>query len=80
MIGEPSLPTVAGFGLEPVDEIDHVIKPAADAGAMQLLAMAMARWVLPVRSADQHGIALLGDEAAAGEVMHERLVDRRASN
>src|SRR5207245_114387 len=33
MIGEPSLPTVAGFGLEPVDEIDHVIKPAADAGS-----------------------------------------------
>ena len=33
MIGEPSLPTVAGFGLEPVDEIDHVVKPAADAGA-----------------------------------------------
>jgi hypothetical protein len=31
MIGEPSLPTVAGFGLEPVDEIDHVVKPAADA-------------------------------------------------
>jgi hypothetical protein len=28
--------------------------------------------------ADQHGIALLGDEAAAGEVVHERLVDRRA--
>jgi hypothetical protein len=28
--------------------------------------------------ADQHGIALLGDEAAAGQVADERLVDRRA--
>jgi hypothetical protein len=26
----------------------------------------------------RHGIALLGDEAAAGEVVDERLVDRRA--
>jgi hypothetical protein len=28
--------------------------------------------------ADQHGIALLGKESAAGEVAHERLIDRRA--
>ena len=28
--------------------------------------------------ADQYGVALLGDEAAAGEVVHECLVDRRA--
>lgn len=27
--------------------------------------------------ADQHGIALLGDETTAGEVIDERLVDRR---
>jgi hypothetical protein len=27
---------------------------------------------------DQHGIALLGDEAASGEVVDERLIDRRA--
>jgi hypothetical protein len=29
-------------------------------------------------SADQYGIALLGDEASAGEVIDERLVDWRA--
>jgi len=29
-------------------------------------------------SADQHAVALLGDEAAAGEIAHQRLVDRRA--
>ena len=28
-------------------------------------------------SADEHGVALLGDEAAAGEVANEGLVDRR---
>ena len=28
VIGEPTLPSVAGLGLEPVDEIDHVVKPA----------------------------------------------------
>src|SRR5262245_38157218 len=28
--------------------------------------------------ADQHGIALLGDKAASGELTYERLVDRRA--
>ena len=29
-------------------------------------------------AADQHDVALLGDEAAAGEIIDERLVDRRA--
>jgi hypothetical protein len=41
---------------------------------MQLLAMAMAKWVLPVPVPPTS----LGDEAAAGEVVHEGLVDRRA--
>ena len=30
------------------------------------------------RPADQHDVALLGDEATAGELVHERLIDRRA--
>jgi hypothetical protein len=33
MIGEPPLPSVASLGLEPVDEIDHVVEPAAGAVA-----------------------------------------------
>ena len=79
MIGEPSLPTVAGFGLEPVDEIDHVIKPPADAGADAASGDGDGKMGFAgAGPADQHGIALLGDEAAAGEVVHERLVDRRA--
>jgi hypothetical protein len=42
MFGEPTLPAVASLGLEPVDEIHHVVKPATDPERMQLLAMAMA--------------------------------------
>jgi len=46
---------------------------------MQLLAMAMAQMGLAgAGTADQHGIALLGDEATAGEIIDQRLVDRRA--
>jgi hypothetical protein len=48
MFGEPTLPAVASLGLEPVDEINHVVESATDPERMQLLAMAMARWVLPV--------------------------------
>jgi len=33
MIGEPPLPSVASLGLEPVDEIDHVVEPPAGAVA-----------------------------------------------
>jgi hypothetical protein len=79
MIGEPSLPTVAGFGLEPIDEIDHVVKPPADAGADAASGDGDGKMGFAgAGPADQHGIALLGDEAAAGEVVHKRLVDRRA--
>ena len=33
LIGEPALPAVAALGLEPVDQIDDVVVPAAGAGA-----------------------------------------------
>jgi len=32
VIGDPALAAVAGLGLEPVDEIDHVVEPPADTG------------------------------------------------
>ena len=57
-------------------------RPRAPA-RMQLRAMAMARWLLPPEpvegagSPDQHGVALLGQERAAGEAADKRLVDRR---
>src|SRR6266581_1095717 len=33
MIGEPALPSIAGLGLEPIDEVDYVVEPAAGAGS-----------------------------------------------
>ena len=33
VVGEPALAAGAGLGLEPVDEIDHVVEPAAGAGS-----------------------------------------------
>ena len=33
VFGKPSLPRVAGFGLEPIDEIDHVVEPTAATGS-----------------------------------------------
>ena len=41
--------------------------------------MAMAAFA-GTRTADQHDVALLGNEATTREVIHERLVDRRALN
>ena len=79
MIGEPALPTVAALGLEPIDEIDDVVEPAAGAGADAASGDGDGQMGLAgAGPADQHDVALLGDEAAAGEVTDERLVDRRA--
>lgn len=78
-IGEPTLATVAGFGLEPVDQIDDV--EVAGAGAVTDAAprdgdgeMALAG----AGSADQHGIALAGQEGARGQLSYQGLVDRGA--
>jgi hypothetical protein len=33
MLGEPSLPSVAGLDLEAVDEVDHVVEASTGAGS-----------------------------------------------
>jgi hypothetical protein len=48
MFGEPAPTSIAGLDLEPVDQIDDVVKATAGAPRMQRRAIAMARWVLPV--------------------------------
>jgi hypothetical protein len=79
LIGEPTLPSIAGLRLEPVDEIDDVVEPAAGASADAASGDSDGEMSLAgAGSANQYGVALLGDEAAAGEIAHERLVDRRA--
>ena len=79
MIGKPALPSITALGLEPVDEIDHVIEPAAGTGTDAASGNRDGQ-VSSTRTspADQHDVALLGEEGAAGEVIDERLVDRRA--
>ena len=79
MIGEPPLPTVAGLGPEPVDEIHHVVEPAAGAGADAASGDGDGKMGLTgAGPADQHGVALLGNEVTTDKVTHERFVDRRA--
>jgi hypothetical protein len=79
VVGEPALATSAGLGLEAIDEIDHVVEPAAGAAADAASRNGDGKMRLTGPGpANQHGVALLGDESAAGEVVDERLVDRRS--
>ena len=76
LVGNPALPRVAGLGLEPVDEIDDVIESAPGA-CSDAASGDRDRQVSFAGSgaADQDGIALLGEEAAGGEIAHQGLVD-----
>ena len=77
--GDPALPSGACLGFELVDEIDGGEEAAAPSGADAASRDGDHRVRLAGSgSADEHGVALLGDEAAAGEIANERLVDRRA--
>ena len=79
MFGEPALSSVAGLGLEPVDEIDDVVEATAGTIADTASRNSDGQMGLAgTSSADQDDIALLGDEAAAGEIVDKGLVDRRA--
>ncbi len=74
VIGEPSLPAGTGLAFQPVHEIDHGVKASsratADAGPCEGYGeMAFAR----AGAADQHGVALLGDELAARQVADQSL-------
>jgi hypothetical protein len=64
LIGDPTLPSVTGLDLEPVDEIDHVVEPATGAGADAASGVGNGQMGLAgAGPADQHGVALLSDEA-----------------
>src|ERR1700676_4373041 len=79
MVGEPCLATSAGLGLEAIDEIDHVAYPAAGATADAASRNGDGKMGFAgAGPADQPGVAFLGDGSAAGEIVDERLVDRRA--
>ena len=79
VIGKPALPGIAGFDLEAIDEIDHVVEPPTDTGADAASGDGDGKMGFAgACPADQHGIALLGDEVPAGKLVDECLVDRRA--
>jgi hypothetical protein len=79
VLSEPALTSVAGLDLEAIDEVDHVIEAAAGAGSDAASGDCDGKMRLAgACSADQHDVALLSDEAAGGEIVDERLVDRRA--
>jgi hypothetical protein len=79
LVGDATLPSVTGLNFEPVYEIDYVVEPATGTGADATSGDGDGQMGLASASpADQHGVALLGDEAAASKVIHERLIDRGA--
>ena len=64
---------------EPVDEVDDVVEPASGAATDAASGNGDGQVGLAsAGTADQHGVALLGEEGAAGKIAHQRLVDRRA--
>src|SRR5882672_1919740 len=76
MLGDTTLASVAGLDLQAVDEVDHVVEAAAGTGSDAASGDGYGQMGLAgTGAADQHGVALLGDEAAAGEVIDQRLVD-----
>jgi len=78
VISKSALPSIACFGFEPVDEIDHVVEPAAGTGSNATSPDRDRQMGLAgAGSTDQHSITLLGDESTAGEIAHQCFVDRR---
>ena len=79
MLGDTTLSSVAGLDLEAVDEVDHVVEATAGAGSDAASGDCDGQVGFACAgAADEHDVALLGDEAAAGEIIDERLIDRRA--
>src|SRR6202047_1244638 len=67
MLGNTTLPSVAGLDLEAVDEVDYVVEAAASAGSDAASGNGDGQMGLAgTGTADQNGIALLGEEATAG--------------
>src|SRR3978361_148607 len=79
MLGDTTLPSITGLDLQTVDEVDHVGEPTTGAGPDAASCDCDGHMCFAgAGSADQDGVALLGDEAAAGEIIDQRLVDGSA--
>ena len=76
MLGDTTLPSIAGLDLQAVDEVDHVVEPAAGTRSDAASGDGDGHMCFAgAGTADQDGVTLLGDEAAAGEIIDQRLVD-----
>ena len=79
MLGDTTLPSIAGLDLQAVDEINDVIEATADTGSDAASGNGDGQMGFACAgAANQHDVALLGDEAAASEIVDESLIDRRA--
>ena len=76
VLGDTTLPSVTGLDLQAVDEVDDVVEAPAGTGTNAVSGDCDGEMGLAGTStADQHGVALLGDEASTGEIIDQRLVD-----
>src|ERR1700721_3542213 len=76
MLGDTTLPSVTGLDLQAVDEVDDVVEAAARAGSDAASGDCDGHMCFAgAGTTDQDGVTLLGDEAAAGEIIDQRLVD-----
>ncbi len=81
LIGDTSLAPDSGLGFEAVDEIDDIVEAATLSGAHAVAADGNRQMgITGSGSADEDGVALLGDEAALGKIAHQALVDRQAAD
>ncbi|GAB1717954.1 MAG: hypothetical protein NTAFB05_29960 [Nitrobacter sp.] len=79
MFGKPALTSITGLALEAIDEVDHVVEAATGTGSDATSGDGDGQVSLTCASAtNQHDVALLGNETAGGEIIDERLIDRRA--
>jgi hypothetical protein len=79
MLGDTTLPPVAGLDLQAVDEVDHVVEAATGTRSDAASSDGDGQMGFAgTGAADQHGVTLLGDKAAAGEIVDQRLIDGRA--
>src|ERR1700730_12339158 len=76
MLGDTTLPSVAGLDLQAVDEVDDVVEATAGTGSDAASGNGDGQMGFAgAGAANQHGVALLGDEATPSEIIDQRLVD-----
>jgi len=69
MLGDTTLPSVTGLDLQAVDEVDDVVEAPAGTGTNAASGDCDGEMGLAsTGTADQHGVALLGDEASTGGI------------